>query len=110
MTRTIRTNSLTHAEADAHATSLPRLSGKASFGSSNPPFKSKKNGAGRGNWGREGDELVDVVDEYNFQPQIQQRRRSNSNGGNGLFKQPAWAQNSSKFDNLEEEVFYEDED
>ncbi|KAK7207815.1 hypothetical protein BZA70DRAFT_272273 [Myxozyma melibiosi] len=83
MTRTIRSNSLPHEDA-----ALPRLFGKSTPGYSSP-YKTKKNGAGKGNWGREGDELADVEDEYNFQPSIQ-RRRSNSNGGNGSFKKPSF--------------------
>ncbi|KAK9330342.1 hypothetical protein V1520DRAFT_340918 [Lipomyces starkeyi] len=106
MTRTTRANSNPHAIAAAIAEYVPRLWGKASMNGDQPPYKAKKNGAGRGNWGREGDELADVEEDYNFNPQIQ-RRRSNSNGGNGVIRRPSW---DTKFNEVEEEVFDEEEE
>ncbi|KAK9322255.1 hypothetical protein V1517DRAFT_323870 [Lipomyces orientalis] len=112
MTRTTRANSNPHAEAAAiaeYVPPVPRLFGKASMNGDQPPYKAKKNGAGRGNWGREGDELADVEEDYNFNPQIQ-RRRSNSNGGNGANRRPSWDARASKFDEVEEDVFEEEEE
>ncbi|KAK9466300.1 hypothetical protein V1512DRAFT_276740 [Lipomyces arxii] len=112
MTRTVRSNSSSHAEAAVAAEVFPRFAGKSTaLGDHNQnPFKSKKNGAGRGNWGREEDELVDVEDNYNFNPNIQ-RRRSNSNGGFGANRRPSWVDAQSKFDNVDEEDgVFEDEE
>ncbi|KAK9371387.1 hypothetical protein V1509DRAFT_27868 [Lipomyces kononenkoae] len=106
MTRTNRAHSNPHAEAAAIAEYVPRLFGKASTISDQPPYKAKKNGAGRGNWGREGDELEEIEQQYNFNPQIQ-RRRSNSNGGNGPNRRPSW---DTKFEEVHEEVFEDDEE
>lgn len=57
---------------------LPRYFGKTGFVNADPT-KVKKDGHGRGNWGREGDELEDLEGEFNFH---HQRRRSNSMSGN----------------------------
>ncbi|KAK9470604.1 uncharacterized protein V1510DRAFT_422522, partial [Dipodascopsis tothii] len=61
---------------------MPRLQGKSAFMSDAVPRKTKKDGAGRGNWGKEGDELEDLedYDNINFHESMR-RRRSNSNGG-----------------------------
>ncbi|KAK9480688.1 hypothetical protein V1514DRAFT_317886 [Lipomyces japonicus] len=122
MTRTNRTNSSGHADSHAipESATLPRLFGKAPFQASDqPPYKSKKDGAGRGNWGREGDEIEEVLEQYNLNPAIQ-RRRSNSNGGSSIssasslsssssssYRRPSFDQ-KTKFEEVEEEVFDED--
>lgn len=71
MTRTHRTNS-----REAVHDALPRSFGK--HDEIKEP-RDKKQGAGKGNWGREGDEVQDLKDYVTVNP----RRRSNSNGGNG---------------------------
>lgn len=57
------------AEAEEH---LPRYFAKSGHVNEDPT-KTKKNGGGRGNWGREGDEIEDY--SYNM---ANPRRRSNS--------------------------------
>ncbi|KAK9459412.1 uncharacterized protein V1516DRAFT_515592 [Lipomyces oligophaga] len=120
MTRTVRSHSLSNSHsANLPVDNVPRLFGKSG---THAPFKAKKNGAGKGNWGREGDELEDIEHDYNFNPQIQ-HRRSNSNGGGafGVFKRPSLdatananangnvnGNGGSKFGDLYEEVFEED--
>lgn len=84
MTRTHRTNSNGQAvnggghvgPSHGQVDSLPRSFGKHE---DIREGKSKKDGAGKGNWGREGDEAQDLQDYVTVHP----RRRSNSNGGNG---------------------------
>ncbi|OKL60412.1 hypothetical protein UA08_04373 [Talaromyces atroroseus] len=71
------------------------------FGKSGPfnadPYKTKKDGGGKGNWGRSGDEVQDY--DYNF---TNARRRSNSsNHGLSEFK--------TKFETVEPEPVFEEE-
>ncbi|SPN97289.1 uncharacterized protein DNG_00803 [Cephalotrichum gorgonifer] len=51
---------------------MPKYFGKAGFADQDP-FKTKKNGGGKGNWGNIGDEVMD--EDFNF---AKTRRRSNS--------------------------------
>lgn len=63
------------------------------------PNKTKKNGGGRGNWGREGDELLDQIDMVNLS---KPRRQSNSS------MYAALATIRTKFEDVEDEpVFIE---
>lgn len=79
-------------------TEIPRLFGKAS-GMAASPNKTKKNGGGRGNWGREGDELLDQIDMVNLS---KPRRQSNSS------MYAALATIRTKFEDVEDEpVFIE---
>jgi hypothetical protein len=57
---------------------LPKYFAKSGHWNTDPT-KVKKNGHGRGNWGREGEELEDLQGEFNFH---HTRRRSNSMTGN----------------------------
>jgi len=104
MTRTHRTNSSSH-------TSLATSSSDSSNSTNDPvprsfgkhedirESKTKKAGAGKGNWGREGDEMQDLADIHSSNP----RRRSNSNGGNGeTFME------KTKFEGTDDPVFEED--
>jgi len=102
MTRTHRTNSATHAAThttaptDSTFESVPRSFGKHE---DVREAKTKKSGAGKGNWGREGDEAQDLEDVHSSNP----RRRSNSNGGNGeTFME------KTKFEGRDDPVFEED--
>ncbi|KAI8949076.1 hypothetical protein F4801DRAFT_580740 [Xylaria longipes] len=54
--------------------SLPKFFAKNGFEGVDPK-KTKKNGAGKGNWGNVGEEVVD--EQFNF---VNARRRSNSSG------------------------------
>jgi hypothetical protein len=75
---------------------LPRYFAKAGHADSDPT-KTKKDGSGKGNWGREGDELEDM--SYNFN---NARRRSNSSTLNMKdFK--------TKFETVEAEPVFEEE-
>ncbi|KAI9883193.1 MAG: hypothetical protein M1823_005050 [Watsoniomyces obsoletus] len=61
------------------------------------PKKTKKDGGGKGNWGREGDEVQDYG--YNF---TNPRRRSNSSGHHPVgFK--------TKFETIDQEPVFEEE-
>ncbi|KAK9447535.1 uncharacterized protein V1518DRAFT_421254, partial [Limtongia smithiae] len=93
MTRTTRSNSFTTANPNTAAISdVPRLFGKAASSTDRPPFQPKKNGAGRGNWGKEGDEIDELEKDYDFHFNSQlQRRRSNSNDGSGPNRRPSWS-------------------
>lgn len=71
MTRTHRTYSRENVPE-----ALPRSFGKHE---EVKEAREKKHGAGKGNWGREGDEFRDMKDVTTTNP----RRLSNSNGGNG---------------------------
>jgi len=71
---------------------LPRNFGKHAS-HTDPPNKAKKNGGGKANWGREGDELQDSAEFRMHNP----RRRSNSKGHiEDMFV-------NSKFEEAEEE-------
>ncbi|KAK9452909.1 hypothetical protein V1511DRAFT_513414 [Dipodascopsis uninucleata] len=108
MARTNKFHGTAHAEptTNLHENNVPRLFGKAPFVTSDhAPYKTKKDGAGRGNWGREGDELEDVEEDYNLSSNMQ-RRRSNSNGGYGSHKRPSW-DGRTKFE-VDEDVFDEE--
>ncbi|CRG85561.1 Nucleoporin nup132 [Talaromyces islandicus] len=100
LTRSHKMNDRDHAPlSDGPAAvhdSVPRF-----FGKSGPvdadPKKTKKDGGGKGNWGRSGDEVQDF--EYNF---TNARRRSNSsNQGLSDFK--------TKFETVEVEPVFEEE-
>jgi len=98
MTRTHRTNSATHnaASLESNGETVPRSFGKHE---DVREAKTKKAGAGKGNWGREGDEILDLDDVKSSHP----RRRSNSNGGNGeTFVE------KTKFESTDDPVFEED--
>ncbi|KAK4211437.1 ATPase-stabilizing factor 15 kDa protein [Rhypophila decipiens] len=76
VTRSHKFNSKDHAGI-AEGTALPqehvpKFFGKNGFPDENPK-KTKKNGAGKGNWGEVGDEVI--LDGFNF---ANARRRSNS--------------------------------
>lgn len=81
MTRTFRKKGPVDEEGDA----LPKFNGK-SVGHTVDPTKVKKDGHGRGNWGREGDEVDELQDEFNFH---HTRRRSNSTSDAHLAEQRA---------------------
>ncbi|KAA8915238.1 hypothetical protein TRICI_002595 [Trichomonascus ciferrii] len=71
MTRTIRSSPST---TGPDGEGLPRYFSKNGHPDQDPN-KVKKDGHGRGNWGREGEEVDDLEDEFNFH---HARRRSNS--------------------------------
>ncbi|KAK5688929.1 hypothetical protein LTS10_000909 [Elasticomyces elasticus] len=77
---------------------LPRYFGKAGI-TGNDPAQTKKQGSGKGNWGRAGSELED--EDYNL---VKPRRRTNSfsaAAGHSALK--------TKFEALDPEVFYEED-
>lgn len=81
------------AEHEAH---LPRYFAKSGYAGEDPT-KTKKNGGGKGNWGREGDELEDFPANMN-----NPRRRSNSSTYTAKdFK--------TKFETVEPEPVFEEE-
>ncbi|KAJ9642475.1 hypothetical protein H2201_006983 [Coniosporium apollinis] len=82
------------AEPEAH---LPRYFAKSGFAGTDPK-KTKKEGGGKGNWGRDGDEVQDFT--YNM---TNPRRRSNSSstGPGGALK--------TKFETVEAEPVFEEE-
>jgi len=101
MTRSHKQNDRDHAAiADGtseHEDHLPRYFAKAGHADAEPN-KTKKNGAGKGNWGREGDEIEDYA--YNL---TNPRRRSNSSthaAGLKDFK--------TKFEVVEQEPVFEE--
>lgn len=81
-------------------TALPKYFGKHGHADQDPN-KVKKDGHGRGNWGKLGAEVEDLAGEFNF---YHARRRSNSMSGN----HPD-AMSRSKFD-MDDEVFDEEDD
>uniref|UniRef100_A0A060TJ49 ARAD1D44110p n=1 Tax=Blastobotrys adeninivorans TaxID=409370 RepID=A0A060TJ49_BLAAD len=94
MARTTRN----YQEMGPDGAALPKYFAKSGFVDTDPN-KVKKDGHGRGNWGREGDEAEELQDEFNF---LHTRRRSNSMSGN----HPDIARSKSKFD-VDDEVFEE---
>jgi len=62
------------------------------------PQHTKKNGAGRGNWGSPGDEINDLIDDGEINPVFNKRRGSNSSG------------NEVKFDAIQHNYDHIDED
>lgn len=76
---------------------LPRNFGKSS-GTAVDPHKTKKNGGGRGNWGCEGDELIDANANM-----AKARRRSNCSAHTASL-----ANFKSKFEEVEDEPVFID--
>jgi hypothetical protein len=80
MTRSHKANDIPHNHPEAAAAfsehNIPKFFGKTGF-ADNTPNKTKKNGGGKGNWGRDGDEFQDFPEGYNT---FKARRRSNSMG------------------------------
>ncbi|KAH0613287.1 uncharacterized protein H6S33_009667 [Morchella sextelata] len=78
MTRSHKANDIPHNHPEAVAAfdehKIPKYFGKTGFVDM-APNKTKKNGGGKGNWGRDGDE-IDITEFNTFKP----RRRSNSMG------------------------------
>jgi len=102
MTRSHKANDRDHAGlADGTASPeehLPRYFAKSGFVDADPK-KTKKDGGGKGNWGREGDEIEEY--RYNF---TNPRRRTNSSSlGHDIkdFK--------TKFETIEAEPVFEEE-
>ncbi|KAL1990720.1 hypothetical protein VTN49DRAFT_6559 [Thermomyces lanuginosus] len=95
MTRSHKQNSRDYSAGADRQEPIPRY-----FAKSGPvdadPRKTKKDGAGRANWGRSGDEVQDY--EYNFH---NARRHSNSSSG-GL------ADFKTKFETVEPEPVFEE--
>lgn len=77
---------------------MPRYFAKTGHVDQNPN-KVKKDGHGKGNWGKEGDEIVDIDEEFHF---MHSRRRSNSTS---LPLETKFDQN----EDYDEEVFEEEE-
>jgi len=78
MTRSHKANDPVHnseAQGQGAPDTLPRNFGKHAS-HTEPPNRAKKNGGGKANWGREGDELIDSR-EFTMH---HARRRSNSKG------------------------------
>ncbi|KKA23417.1 hypothetical protein T310_2483 [Rasamsonia emersonii CBS 393.64] len=100
MTRSHKLNNRDHV-AISDGTSTPHEHIPRYFAKSGPvdadPRKTKKDGGGKGNWGRSGDEVQDY--EYNF---TNVRRHSNSSG-QGL------ADFKTKFETIEPEPVFEEE-
>lgn len=95
MTRSHKVNDRDHFSDQLAAEHLPRY-----FAKSGPvdadPRKTKKDGGGKGNWGRSGDEVQDY--EYNF---THTRRHSNS-GAQGI------ADFRTKFETIDPEPVFEE--
>ncbi|KAF2198522.1 hypothetical protein GQ43DRAFT_434192 [Delitschia confertaspora ATCC 74209] len=102
MTRSHKYNDRDHAglaDGTAHESEhLPRFFAKSGHTDSDPN-KTKKNGGGKGNWGREGDELDDL--SYNL---TNARRRSNSSTHEAHMKNF-----KTKFETIEPEPVFEEE-
>ncbi|KAF2759814.1 hypothetical protein EJ05DRAFT_474871 [Pseudovirgaria hyperparasitica] len=102
MTRSHKANDRDHAGiADGtadHEDCMPRYFAKSGHADSDPN-KTKKNGGGKGNWGREGDELED----FNYNMTHPRRRTNSSSHGHDLsaFK--------TKFETIEAEPVFEEE-
>jgi len=78
MTRSYKANDIphNHPEAESHFLehNIPKFFGKSGHVDT-PPNKTKKSGGGKGNWGRDGDELEDIQGGFTV---FKARRRSNS--------------------------------
>ncbi|KAF8250650.1 hypothetical protein K440DRAFT_525982, partial [Wilcoxina mikolae CBS 423.85] len=100
MTRTHKSNDIPHNHPEAETAfqehKIPKFFGKSGF-IDQAPNKVKKNGAGRGNWGHDGEEIEDLVEFNSFKP----RRRSNSMGHIEDLV-------SSKFEQYDEEPVFEE--
>jgi hypothetical protein len=97
MTRSHKANDPPHGASEdllASRDALPRNFGKHAA-HVEVPNKAKKNGGGKANWGRDGDEVIDEP-EFNFN---NARRRSNSESHGGYIR--------SKFEVSDEPVFDE---
>jgi len=81
MTRSHKVNDVphNHPEAEAHfaENQIPKYFGKQGH-VDQAPYKIKKNGSGKGNWGRDGDELQDLASLDEPMNIFKARRRSNS--------------------------------
>ncbi|TKA78415.1 hypothetical protein B0A49_01379 [Cryomyces minteri] len=77
---------------------LPRYFAKTGYADTDPQ-KTKKNGGGKGNWGREGDE----IDHYAYN-MTNPRRRSNS-----FSKAPGHNEFKTKFETIESDPVFEEE-
>ncbi|KAF8541563.1 hypothetical protein BDD12DRAFT_731753 [Trichophaea hybrida] len=102
MTRTHKSNDVPHNHPEAETAfqehKIPKFFGKSGF-IDQAPNKVKKNGAGRGNWGHDGEEFEDLAEFTTFKP----RRRSNSMGHiEDLLP--------SKFEQNEEDPVFEEEE
>lgn len=75
MTRTQKANAPAHSNVEGAENPLPRNFGKYS-NHTEGPNRAKKGGAGKANWGRDGDEIEDS-EEFKIH---NARRRSNSKG------------------------------
>ncbi|KAJ5787426.1 hypothetical protein N7457_002416 [Penicillium paradoxum] len=97
-----RSHKLTDRDHTAEGLTGPRENLPRYFGKSGPtdadPRKTKKDGGGKGNWGRSGEEMQDT--EYSF---ANARRRSNSST-QGL------ADFNTKFEAIDPEPVFEEED
>lgn len=102
MARTNRTYS--HgANVSADEGQLPRYFAKTGHFDQDPT-KVKKDGHGKGNWGKEGDELHDIADEFNFH---HERRHSNSAHPSA---QQEFGRMADRHTMTDEAVFEEDND
>lgn len=76
------------------------------------PQHTKKNGAGRGNWGTPGDEINDLIDDGEIAPVFNKRRGSNSSAHELKFDAIQHSHDhideDDEFD--EDEEYYEDDD
>lgn len=81
MTRTFRRQG----ETDEDGARLPKFNARSVTYNADPT-KVKKDGHGRGNWGKEGDEIDELQDQFNFH---HTRRRSNSMSGTHLEEEKA---------------------
>jgi len=75
MTRTQKANNPIHSSTEGSENPLPRNFGKHA-NHAEGPNRAKKGGAGKANWGRDGDEINDT-EEFRIH---NARRRSNSKG------------------------------
>ncbi|KZF25629.1 hypothetical protein L228DRAFT_80199 [Xylona heveae TC161] len=102
MTRSHKLNDRDHAAlADGSAAPeerLPRYFAKSGFVDTDPK-KTKKDGGGKGNWGRDGEEVEDYA--YNMN---NPRRRSNSNSHAHTLKDF-----KTKFETVDQEPVFEEE-
>ncbi|KAL2352776.1 hypothetical protein BJ546DRAFT_1079391 [Cryomyces antarcticus] len=102
MTRSHKLNDRDHAGlangSAAPEEHLPRYFAKAGYADTDPQ-KTKKNGGGKGNWGREGDE----IDQYAYN-MTNPRRRSNS-----FSKAPGHNEFKTKFETIESDPVFEEE-
>jgi len=77
---------------------LPRYFGKAGYAGNNPG-DTKKQGGGKGNWGREG---VSELEDYDYNPAKPRRRSNSSSHGHTALK--------TKFEAVDPEVITEYEE